>query len=112
MNLPGLGALLVVLLAAACEPRCGDVDSVFFGFDSGGRCDTAGGPTRYADVDGDGFGDADAALPVCSAPDDFVTDATDCNDGDPSVNPAAAEVCGDEIDQDCDGVDLACDTAG
>jgi hypothetical protein len=25
----------------------------------------------------------------------------DCNDGDPSVNPGATEVCGDTIDNDC-----------
>ena len=32
----------------------------------------------------------------------------DCNDNNASVNPGAADVCGDGIDQDCNGVDLAC----
>ena len=32
----------------------------------------------------------------------------DCNDNNPSVNPGAADVCGDGIDQDCNGVDLSC----
>jgi hypothetical protein len=32
----------------------------------------------------------------------------DCDDSDPSVYPGATEVCGDGIDQDCSGADLAC----
>lgn len=32
----------------------------------------------------------------------------DCNDGDSTVHPGASEVCGDHVDQDCDGVDRSC----
>ncbi|MBI5550264.1 MAG: putative metal-binding motif-containing protein [Desulfobacterales bacterium] len=32
----------------------------------------------------------------------------DCNDASPTVHPGAAEVCGDAIDQDCNGADLIC----
>lgn len=44
--------------------------------------------------------------------DDFCVEGNDCNDSDASINPAAEEVCDDNIDNDCDGktdcTDLDC----
>jgi len=40
--------------------------------------------------------------------DGFTKEQGDCNDSDPSINPDATEICGDGIDQDCDGSDLPC----
>ncbi|MEK7705369.1 MAG: putative metal-binding motif-containing protein [Myxococcota bacterium] len=65
----------------------------------GGYCCTA---TWQASVcvsctDGDSDGHHDA---VCGG--------DDCNDALASVHPTASEVCGDSIDQDCSGADLAC----
>lgn len=37
--------------------------------------------------------------------------AADCDDGDGGRAPGLAEVCGDEVDQDCNGADAACDEA-
>ena len=45
------------------------------------------------DVDGDAYG-----AEICGGP--------DCDDADPDINPGAMEVCGDGIDQDCNGGDL------
>ncbi len=59
--------------------------------------------TWYADGDGDGYGDAGVTTEACGQPSDFVADATDCDDSDAGVNPAATELC-DGIDNDCDGV--------
>ncbi|MCJ7499084.1 putative metal-binding motif-containing protein, partial [bacterium] len=64
-------------------------------------------PTLYADTDGDGFGSAGATTLACGAT-GYVPFAGDCDDGDPAFNPLADEVCGDALDQDCTGADLAC----
>jgi hypothetical protein len=61
-------------------------------------------PTWAADDDGDGFGDPDETVAACSPPSGYVdlALARDCDDGDPAVNPSAAEFC-DELDWNCDG---------
>ncbi|MCB9797000.1 MAG: FG-GAP repeat protein [Alphaproteobacteria bacterium] len=45
---------------------------------------------------------ADSAAPVADADGDGFEAPEDCDDANPTVNPAAAERC-DEVDQDCDG---------
>ena len=55
----------------------------------------------FADTDGDTYGDPVVVLQDCDAPDGFVADDTDCDDGEPTTNPGADEVC-DGADNDCD----------
>jgi hypothetical protein len=62
----------------------------------------SGKSTWYADVDGDGYGDATAALVACFQPSGYVADDSDCSDRDPGSNPGATELC-DGADNDCDG---------
>jgi hypothetical protein len=59
--------------------------------------------TYFADVDGDGFGDALAPIVSCEEPANAAENADDCDDSDPAVSPAATEVCGNAKDDDCDG---------
>ncbi len=65
-----------------------------------------GETTWFYDTDGDGYGDASNTVDACDAPSGTVTDDTDCDDTDSSVNPGEAEVPYDGIDQDCDSADL------
>ncbi len=78
------------------EERCDGQDN-----DCDGDIDEEGGPGWYADADGDGYGDAGTVSSACEAPDGFVADASDCDDGDPEVHPDAPERC-DGLDNDCD----------
>ena len=56
----------------------------------------------YADIDGDGHGDAEVAVLACDAPAGMVADPDDCDDSLADVYPGAAESC-DGADNDCDG---------
>ncbi len=59
--------------------------------------------TWYADLDGDGFGDAASPANACDPGEGWVADATDCDDTRADINPVASEVCND-LDDDCDGL--------
>ena len=44
--------------------------------------------------------------------DGFTENQGDCNDDNTNINPEAEEICGDGIDQDCNGTDLDCGGSG
>jgi hypothetical protein len=84
----------------AATERCDGTDN-----DCDGSTDEASAvdaATWYADSDGDGYGDPSSSTPACSQPSGFISDDSDCDDGDSTVNPAATERC-DGVDNDCDG---------
>jgi hypothetical protein len=65
--------------------------------------------TYYEDVDQDGYGNDAVSVVKCVLPFGFVTLHGDCSDDAPAINPAAAEQCGDGLDNDCDGeIDEGC----
>jgi hypothetical protein len=57
----------------------------------------------FADADADGFGDPAGATWACAAPAGHVADDQDCDDASAATSPAGVEVCGDGVDNDCDG---------
>ena len=86
-----------------------DDGAVVFGYEGGTDCDdrdpTVTTRTFYRDDDGDGEGDPEAPLTEgCEPPEGYVATALDCDDDNDAVNPDQQEICGDGLDNDCDGL--------
>jgi len=81
----------------AATETCDSVDN-----DCDGSTDEGLTSTYYRDADADGYGTSSTTTSACSAPSGYVSTATDCNDGNSAINPAATETC-DSVDNDCDG---------
>jgi hypothetical protein len=58
--------------------------------------------TYYLDADGDSYGDAGNSLSSCTPVSGYVTNSTDCDDGNAAINPSAAEIC-NYVDDNCNG---------
>src|SRR5688572_10095665 len=52
-----------------------------------------GTETYWADVDGDGYGDAAASVEACEQPEGYVQNDDDCDDTTDARNPDAGELC-------------------
>jgi len=59
----------------------------------------------FTDADDDGYGDPSSPATACAGEVGFSDNSDDCDDNAPDISPAAAEVCDDGIDSDCDGLD-------
>jgi hypothetical protein len=60
--------------------------------------------TYYRDLDGDGYGNSSSGtMQACGKTRGYVSNNSDCNDNNAAVYPEAAEVCGNGIDDDCNG---------
>jgi hypothetical protein len=71
------------------------------------------GVKYYPDKDGDGHGDpagpVQIVCPGAQPPAGYVLSNDDCNDNDATAYPGHAEVCGDGVDNNCDGqIDEGC----
>jgi hypothetical protein len=107
---PQAGVLDDVELAPLWSDFC-DVYEDVLGLTSGGSstCPNGNQPSPYyADNDYDGYGDLADTVDLCDPITGYVADATDCDDTDSAISPAATEVC-DGVDNDCDGdIDEGC----
>ena len=75
------------------------------------------GTTRYyLDADGDGYSPGDYQDAESDPGETWYTageltaTSGDCNDSNAAINPGATEICGNGVDDDCDGADRACAT--
>ena len=91
----------------AATETCNSIDD-----NCSGTADEGVTTTYYEDNDSDTYGSSTSSVQACSLPAGYVTNNTDCNDNNGSVNPGATELCGNSIDEDCSGSDLTCPTGG
>ena len=111
-----LVTLGTMVLALAGSVGCSD--------DSGSSGNNENSPVKEIcdngiDDDGDGLTDGEDKPECDESCDDWDKDGyrdvgcggTDCQDRDPKISPGAAEKCGDGIDNNCDGLTDAEDTA-
>lgn len=66
--------------------------------------DATGKTTFCYDADGDGWGRDDYCIESCVEQPLFVEAVPDCDDDDRFVNPDYNEICGNFVDDDCDGL--------
>src|SRR5207244_2580651 len=67
-----------------------------------GQTDEGVMTTFYRDADGDSYGNASVTTQACSAPSGYISNSTDCNDGNSAVHPNATETC-NNLDDNCNG---------
>lgn len=62
--------------------------------------------TYYVDSDLDGYGNAAEPLDIksCNSPQGYSKSPTDCNDANALIHPAASEIPGNGIDENCNGI--------
>ena len=99
-----------------CDEADTDEDCSGAADDSDTGVDTGTHSTFYADSDSDGYGDTTDTVEACDAPSGYVSDDSDCDDIDASINPGEAEVCDTaDTDEDCNGAadddDVGVDTS-
>ncbi len=109
VNGDGFDDLLYIVPSSGVHIYHGGLDADGDGVIAGEDCNDSDATasvagTRYADEDGDGYGDAAVSVVSCGG-DGTVADATDCDDTLPGVNPGATEVPADGVDSDCDGAE-------
>jgi hypothetical protein len=90
------------------EERCDEVDWNCDGDPMAGALEAE---LWYPDVDGDTYGDTDAATWACEPPEAHTEIPGDCDDSERLIFPGshATEVPGDGVDVDCDGLDACTD---
>jgi hypothetical protein len=71
--------------------------------------------TWYLDADGDGWSEGTTQQSETDPGPTWyelseLTGTTDCNDSNAAINPGATEICGNGVDEDCDGTAQACAT--
>lgn len=89
----GFGSTTLAACGVINHSDCNDNDALILS-----------GTTYYRDADNDGYGNATATIVACTLPSGYSVNSLDCNDNNATVHPEAVEICGDGLDNDCNGV--------
>ena len=84
-------SIVVVVFSLTAFTACGGGG----GSGSGGEGSDFNASLNCSDNDGDGYSDANCG-------------GLDCDDTNPNINPVVRDICGDSIDQNCNGRDKIC----
>jgi hypothetical protein len=98
----------------SCDGDCNDFDPLiypgadevcnFVDDDCNGLTDEGASPMAYyRDADADGYGGEWIGL-YCEPQDSLTTIPGDCDDSNPFSYPGAIDFCGNDVDEDCDGL--------
>lgn len=69
------------------------------------ECQSGSCITFFGDDDADGYGNAAKTIQGCSmAPTGYVANSSDCDDSNMAIHPGAAEICGNNMDDNCNGI--------
>ncbi len=85
-----------------CDPD--DVDEDCDGLADADDDSVTGLYTWYVDADLDTHGVPEAPVAACEQPAGYAATDDDCDDNERTTNPSAREVCGDGVDNNCDGL--------
>ena len=88
-----------------CLTNIGCMDQGSCDFDPNANCPgpCATAQEYFLDNDGDGFGSSSLGT-SCTQPPGSSTIGGDCDDNDPDVNPGIFELCGNGVDDNCNGL--------
>ncbi|MCB9763746.1 MAG: FG-GAP repeat protein [Alphaproteobacteria bacterium] len=91
---------------------CNGVDDDCDGLVDDADTDVEGVSPWHPDADGDTYGDPEITTVACDAPAGHVADDSDCDDSSAAAAPGLEEICGDGLDNDCDGTANGCGLSG
>ena len=94
-----------------CDDEDTDEDCDGVADDADPSVDTTTYTAFYPDADSDGYGSG-AAVMACDGGANTAEVLGDCDEGNAAVNPGETEVCGNHLDDDCDGTTNGCNPGG